>query len=460
MLQLTTLTQPHRSFYWTAPVSDSSEMTTEDPLGLDYVAQQVGLLLLPGLTTRSTRAQAYAMVLYGLDLVHRATEEFDYPPTDEARRELFERWERFWALATLEYRQGPLPRGDWDAMRGVRGATKAWRETGDKLPLDFQLISRQLELGHLGAYLVPLRRSGLVVDGGIRPTPAAMEIIANFWDEAGANKHTGRYEEFAKLVLEQDRTKFPRKHVNLTLSKVGERSRLLALIQLHRTEQQQRLYAALFERARDPHTFAVSHIVESATRVDVLTPREILDGAIAGQFGPTSPELQALLITARAFGDFMQLLLGSFDRVYSTIDLGGWIVDRAAVVQSVFGEVQLSELQDACRVLLDAPAVAEIRRFPMHGAACLRLAEYLVAANASDALDLLLTYHGAVQRDRRRGASWIREQSGKLTLGVTSYTARPDSPRYPSFKLDVVRTLLTDLGRLPFEVPSSAEGAQ
>jgi len=83
---------------------------------------------------------------------------------------------------------GPLPRGDWDAMRGVRGATKAWTERGDNLPLEFQLISRQQELGHLGAYLVPLRRSGLVVDGGIRPTAAAMEIVANFWDEGGAQQ--------------------------------------------------------------------------------------------------------------------------------------------------------------------------------------------------------------------------------------------------------------------------------
>jgi hypothetical protein len=33
---------------------------------------------------------------------------------------------------------------------------------------------------------------------------------------------------------------------------------------------------------------------------------------------------------------------------------------------------------------------------------------------------------------------------------VTSYTPRPESVRYPSFKLDVVRTLLIDLGRLPF----------
>ena len=85
MTHLTTLERPSRSLFWTAPVSDTGEMTTEDPLGLDYVAQQVGLLLLPTLTTRSTRAQAYAMVLYGLSLAERAVERYGYPNTDESR---------------------------------------------------------------------------------------------------------------------------------------------------------------------------------------------------------------------------------------------------------------------------------------------------------------------------------------------------------------------------------------
>lgn len=59
MTDLVSLEQPARSFIWTAVVSDNSEMTSEDPLGLDYVAQQIGLLMLPTLTTRSTRAQAH-----------------------------------------------------------------------------------------------------------------------------------------------------------------------------------------------------------------------------------------------------------------------------------------------------------------------------------------------------------------------------------------------------------------
>ena len=218
MTQLVSLEHPSRSLIWTAPVSDGSELTSEDPLGLDYIAQQFGLLILPTLTTRSTRAQAFAVVVYGLALAERAIERHSYPATHDTRRELFERWERFWALATFEYRAGKVKRGDWDAMRGVNGAKKAWKPGEAPLPLDFQLISRQQELGNLGAYLVPLRRARLVADGGVRPAPAALEIVDAFWDEPGENKHRGSYDEYALTALEPGRLKIDRKFANLTLN--------------------------------------------------------------------------------------------------------------------------------------------------------------------------------------------------------------------------------------------------
>jgi hypothetical protein len=456
MTEFISIEQPARSFCWTAPVSDSGEMTTEDPLGLDYVAQQVGLLLLPALTTRSTRGQAYAMVLYGLALADRAIGLQGHANTEEKRRELFERWERFWALATLEYRGGPLPRGDWDAMRGIRGAKAAWKPGDNTLPLDFPLISRQQELGNLGAYLAPLRRSGLVVDGGVRPTPAALEIIKSFWDEPDENRHRGRYEDYALAALEPDRRRIERKYGNLTLGRVGERSRLMSLVTLGRTDQQRRLYEAVFERARDGTTYAVANIVERATKAGVTAARDVLDGALSGAYGATEPRLRDLLTTARAFGDFMRELVGAFDRVYATIDRGGWIVGHAVVASSAFDATSLATLRDASTRLLDAPAAGDIRRFPMHGSACLRLAEDLRSVDAETALDLLLAYHATVQRDRRRGGGWIRGDAGKLVLMVTSYSARPENPRFPTFKLDAVRTLLVDMGRLPFDGTAAA----
>ena len=453
---LTSVDQPTRSFFWTAATSETSEMVTEDPLGLDYVAQQVGLLLLPTLTTRSTRAQAYAMVLYGLDLARRAVDTYDLPNTDAVRRELFERWERFWALATLEYREGAMPRGDWDAMRGIRGAKAAWRRGEGALAIDFPLISRQQELGHLGAYLAPLRRSGLVHDGTVSPTPAADEILVNFWDEAAENRHATRYDAFAIEALNPDARGIERKFNNLTLARVGENSRLTSLVQLKRTAQQARLYAALFQLPRDTTTLPVARLVESAGQANIVAPREVINAALAGTLGAISNELRDLLVLARAFGDCMALLLSTFDAVYAAIDQGGWVAARVDVVATVLRPDTIASLKLACESLLQTPRVDDIRRFPMHGAAMLRLVEALLTATPDQTLEHLLHYHSVVQRDRRRGTGWIHEEAGKLTLLVTSYTARPDTLRFPPFKLDAVRTLLIDTGRIPLDSAGTA----
>lgn len=448
-MNLTALERPERSLFWTAPAMHQGELSAEDPLGLDYIAQQVGLMLLPGFTTRSSRAQAYAMVMYGLHLAERAVDYYGYPNTESTKRQLFERWERLWALATLEFRGGPLSRGDGDSMRGVRGATAAWRPGGDTLPLDFSLISRQQELGNLGAYLVPLRRAGLVVEGGIRPTPAALDLLDAFWDEPGQNRHRSRYDNYAMAALDLSRKTIPRKLDNLTLAKLGEKSRLLSLLHNGRTVQQGRLFEALFQRARDPHTHAVSMLVKAASDAGVFDAREVVTGALDGRFGEVSADLLDLLTTASAFGDFMEQLLGVFDRAYACLDQAGWVLARGILVSSVFEAATLSALQGAAKGLRDAPCAGALQALPMHGSACMRLADELVSAGPSDALERLLSFHGTVQRDRRRGGSWIREDGGKLVLDVTSYTARGEADRFPSYKLNVVRSLLVDTGVLP-----------
>ena len=177
---LEALKTPPEGLFWSEPLSVESDFKKEDPLALDYLGQQVGLWLFRGFTTRTDRAQYYAVVLYGLHLADKAVRKYGYSGDDGTRVRLFERWERFWALATFEFRDGDLERGDEDAMRGVRGATRAWRGGNTPLPLDFPLISRQSELGGLGAYLSSLREYGLVFPGSLRVTPVAREMLDSF----------------------------------------------------------------------------------------------------------------------------------------------------------------------------------------------------------------------------------------------------------------------------------------
>jgi hypothetical protein len=71
--------------FWSAPHALDSDFTPEDPLALDYLGQQVGLWLFKGFTTRTSRAQNYAVVLYGLDLADKAVSKYEYP-SRRARR--------------------------------------------------------------------------------------------------------------------------------------------------------------------------------------------------------------------------------------------------------------------------------------------------------------------------------------------------------------------------------------
>jgi hypothetical protein len=451
---LNAMRDPGRSLFWTRPPPASSELATEDPLAFDYISQQIGLWLLPALTTRSSRAQAFALVLYGLHLAEIAAQRYGQPATDAACRELFERWERFWALATVESRDGDIPRGDPDAMRGVRGALQAWRPGVGALALDFPLISRQQELANLGAYLSPLRRAGLVIEGTLRPSAAGLDIVDAFWDETD-NKQRGRYHDYALLALDPRKGKIERTNGALTLAKVGRRSRLTVLTARPRQAQQRRLYDALFGCARDSHTLAVSRLVEAAARAGVTAPRAIIAAALAERLGAISDELRDLLVTAHRFGDAMDASLRAFDRVYRALADRGWTGGVDAVAAEAIDPPTLASLQRTSAGLVNAPAASRIRGLPMHGAACMRLAEALIEATSSTALHALLTTHHGVQRERRRGEGWLRADGPRMTLLVSSYSARPEADRFPSFKLDTVRSLLIDTGRLPTGAPDA-----
>jgi hypothetical protein len=290
------LEHPPDGLFWSTPLASDSDFTLEDPLALDYLGQQVGLWLFRGFTTRTNRAQNYAVVVYGLHLAEIALRKYDYAGDDETRTRLVERWERFWALATFERRNGEIAPGDDDAMRGMRGAKRAWFPGEAPLPLDFPLISRQNELGGLGAYLTTLREYGLVFPGTLRVTPAAAAILDAFWGE-GETGHL--YEAYALEALDFRNAAIARKKGRVALAGIGSRSRLSCLVRRSRTKQQQRLREALFLNARDSSTLLLSERLIAAHR----------DGAL----------------DALAFGRVARLLLARFDRVYGYVDEHGWM---------------------------------------------------------------------------------------------------------------------------------------
>lgn len=434
--------------FWSAPLALDSDFTAEDPLALDYLGQQVGLWLFRGFTTRTSRAQNYAVVLYGLHLADKAVQKFGYPGDDETRTRLFERWERFWALATLEFRNGQLARGDEDAMRGVRGATRAWFPGNKPLPLDFPLISRQNELGGLGAYLTSLREYGLVFPGSLRVTPAARDVLASFWSEPGERDWSHLYEEYALSALDLDTTHIARASGRLTLAGLGKRSRLSSLVQRNRTQQQERLWNALFVAARDGSTLPLADRLIAAHSDGVDEAEAVLEGLLAERWGALSTDNKNKVEVALVFGRLARVLLSRFDRTYGYVDEHGWVATLDEVADAAFPGSEAKELREACGAVLAAHDARRFRKLQYHGPELVTLLTKLASSGPTASLKHLLMYHRAVQRSRRGGGAWIRQEEGKLVMQVAGYNGYKSEAGFPGMKLNVVRQLLADLGRL------------
>jgi hypothetical protein len=443
---LTAFERPPPGLFWSAPLATDSDFTLEDPLALDYLGQQVGLWLFSGFTTRTARAQNYAVVLYGLHLADKAVRELGVRGDDATRIRLFERWEQFWALATLESRSGEVARGSDDSMRGIRGAKRAWFPGAGPLPLGYPLISRQSELGSLGAYLTSLREYRLVISGSLRPTPAAREILDAFWSEPRDHDWNRMFEDYAMQALDLGKTTIARQHGRLTLAGVGKRSRLTAI--LGRPEQQARLWNALFLHARDDSTLALANQLIASAKDGIRDSERLLEDMAASRWGSLPPSVLAKVELALAFGRVARLLLGRFDAAYGTVDQGGWVVDSAEVAVAAFPPDEITQLREAVSRLLECEDVRRFKSLAFHGPPFVSLLSRLAVGTPLTLLERTLAFHRAVQRVRRGGGGWLRDDGGKLVMQVAGYNGYKTPAPFPTLKLGVVSRLLRDLGKL------------
>jgi len=445
--QLVSLDRADRYLAWNTRLEDDADFLPLDPLALDYLGQQVGLWLFPALTTRTDRAQYFAVVLYGLALVERALDEYGERPDDDTRIALFERWERFWALSVLESHGSRLQRGDPDAFRGIRGASRTWRAGDGSLPLDYPLISRQQELGGLGAYLSSLRENRLVLAGGYRPTPLARELVDAFWDEPDSGAHRSRFDAFALAALDRSRNRIDRKLGGITLAEVGRRSRLMSLLERRRTQQQRRLFTRVLDEAPAP-TARLARLIEVAAKRDEWETESILDDALLGRLGQVTAEDAELLTFALRFGHVARATLDAFHAVYGAVVDGGWVVDRDRAIAAVFTAERLAELSDVSTRFLDAPLLHRFRALPVHASGFVRLVTTLRRCTPDEAFEAFLRYHGDIEVQRRSGPAWIRVDGARLVVDVTGYSGYRAASAFPNLRFGVVQRLLRDLGRL------------
>ena len=137
---------------WTkyGPLEDETAIL--DPLALDYFAQLLGNIVLPSFTTRTSRARYYSMVCYGIYISNRYLKDKGKIYYEKDVLEAFKLYERYWARAVVEYYAGELYERDGKErdFRGKRGALRAYNNKS--VSLHYHFLTRQLELGGLGAY--------------------------------------------------------------------------------------------------------------------------------------------------------------------------------------------------------------------------------------------------------------------------------------------------------------------
>lgn len=439
--------------FWSSSLSPASEFVAEDPLALDYVAQQIGLWLLPGLTTRTSRAGYYPMVLYGLTLAEEAVDRFGLPKRDAFIQGLFERWERFWAMAVGRLHRGRIPSEDGDAMRGINGAKRAARSSpGERVPVNYKLIERQTELAALGAYLSSLRFYELVQEGTLVPTKPGRDLAGLFWGDGG-HPLQGSFREYALKAMEPSRKTLPARHGTFMIERVGELSRLGVVRKRPKLQRTlwQALFAAPSRKASPDHTPELAGLLVSAAQEGVTSPKEIMVGATRGRWGEAvGSDLRRLLRLAVVFEDFAAWARATFDGIYRRVHDAGYILSRQRLTaEALPTEVCARGARLAAR-LIDHPSAAKLAGLPAHGAGLLRFASACVSASPEVVLESLLAFHQRVQTDRRHTGGWLRTEEDKIVADLTGYTAARASAAgwTHDFKLGALRSLLRDLGRL------------
>lgn len=142
--------KPALSWTMYGPLED--ETSVSDPLAFDYFAQQLGNVILPSFTTRTSRARYYSMVAYGLEISRRYAAKHSSTYHTKEVLDAFTLFEKLWARAVVENYNGKLIERDNQetGFRGKRGAINAYKSGINTL--DFHFLRRQLDLGGLGAY--------------------------------------------------------------------------------------------------------------------------------------------------------------------------------------------------------------------------------------------------------------------------------------------------------------------
>jgi hypothetical protein len=432
---------------WTVPRLESGDFSPEDPLAIDHLQQQIGNILWPGFTTRTNRAFYYVMVCYGLRIIDDLLSKHGIIATDDNRRAWFERWEKLWALAICASFDGAIPGGD--AMRGKRGVIRAWQST-DRLFLGYPLISRQLELGAMGAYRSSLVQHRLLSPNALLPTPIGAKLGDLMWSKEDSGD---QFDGFIGECLNPNTTHAPEKHGKTTLKSLGQRCRLS--IVRHRADLQATIGGLLIDDHPPPPDLQVlpemSRHLAGARKDQVDHPRAFLLGVISGRWGQASHDVLRNVRVGLAFGDLASALRACFDRAYQTVLEGGYQASIATTAAACLGYKDSADHVSRCLgAWRDTEDAAAVVRAEAHGPAFAGAAAKLDVLRPQEFLMHLLELHKQVQVARGKSRPWLSLDGDRILLEASNYTSWSLDGRewVVSFKFWSMSDLLRDLGRV------------
>jgi len=129
-----------------------------DPLGALQAYGALADLLLPGVTTITTRSRYLSMLCAALANAEKNRQLLPGTAGLAQRRKAVEPFERLWALACIAAREAGY-KGAADGLRGITYAEKSYRDfatNGKKVNCDFPLLKFQSRTGAVGTYWTAL----------------------------------------------------------------------------------------------------------------------------------------------------------------------------------------------------------------------------------------------------------------------------------------------------------------
>lgn len=431
------------AIFWTKYSPLENTISATDPLALDYMAQQLAYLPLPNFTTRTSRARYYSMVCYGLAICEEYINRHRLIFNDKTVMRLFELYEKYWAYAVVASYKGEMKERDphESGLRGKRGALRAYNSTAKTLGEGYKLLSRQLELGGLGAYRSSLERFGLIKNYSLSLTMQGRELAESFMP-VGKNMGT-QYQDM--IIDSMDKERILDKSGRASIEKFGEYSCLDYYQHVNNDDRERELLRKVIIES-DSGTYATA----------------MLALPLQGLWGESMLDFFEAVANAHPSGQSQVYARDCFQTIYHFERLSmGLNQAFCTMVKSAFeqgGRITVNELESELmpilsiiidgalsRKLIESPKYHEITNY-YYGTEYLALISVLITdISCGQFIRALLKLHQQVET--KRGSGFWAEIEGDSIMVYSGYEyARNNMDRQHSYKVDNLFSLIADVG--------------